>query len=101
MTILTSILTNVLRHTLLSLLYGYRLILSPLKMGHTCRFHPSCSLYAIYAIEQHGVMRGGWMAIRRLLRCHPYSASFGDDPVPPSALHNDKHPKITKDCQTL
>lgn len=94
-------LTTLFRTILLSFLYFYRLILSPLKMGNTCRFSPSCSLYAIYAIEQHGIMRGGWMAIKRLLRCHPYSASFGDDPVPIDTLHTNKHPKITKDCRTL
>lgn len=90
----------IMRRSILALLSFYRFFLSPLKMGNTCRFHPSCSLYAIYAIEQHGIMRGGWMAIKRLLRCHPYSASFGEDPVPPPA-QSDTHPKTTRDCYTL
>ena len=93
--------TKILTFCILSLIRFYRFALSPLKLGNTCRFHPSCSLYAMYAIEQHGLTRGGWMAIKRLLRCHPYSASFGEDPVPPPPLHNANHPKITKDCPTL
>jgi len=46
-----------------------------------CRFHPSCSAYALGALEQHGAMRGSWLAIRRLARCHPWGGG-GLDPVP-------------------
>ena len=53
------------------LLRGYRYFLSPL-LGPSCRFHPSCSLYAEEALERHGLARGGWLAARRLCRCGPW-----------------------------
>jgi putative membrane protein insertion efficiency factor len=58
----------------------YQYLLSPL-LGVNCRFHPSCSHYAREAIEKHGACKGGWLAIKRLARCHPWGGS-GDDPVP-------------------
>ncbi len=48
-----------------------------------CRFEPTCSSYAIKALETHGFLRGGWLAIRRVCRCHPFSDG-GPDPVPPA-----------------
>lgn len=59
---------------------AYRLAISPL-LGQNCRFHPSCSEYAIEALEKHGGWRGSWLAIRRVARCHPWHAG-GYDPVP-------------------
>ena len=59
---------------------AYRMTLSPLLGGH-CRFEPSCSRYAQQALLRHGARRGGWLALRRLLRCHPFSPP-GFDPVP-------------------
>jgi putative membrane protein insertion efficiency factor len=47
-----------------------------------CRYWPSCSQYALEALEAHGALRGGWLAARRLLRCHPWAARSGVDPVP-------------------
>jgi uncharacterized protein len=64
------------------LIRGYQLLVSPL-LGPRCRFHPSCSQYALEAIELHGTLRGAWLALRRLSRCHPFHAG-GYDPVPPS-----------------
>jgi putative membrane protein insertion efficiency factor len=57
----------------------YQIALSP-WFGGACRFSPSCSAYAIEALERHGAWRGGWMALRRIARCHPWGAA-GFDPV--------------------
>lgn len=62
------------------LLAAYQRVVSPL-LGPNCRFHPSCSRYAIEAVGAHGVLRGGWLALRRLSRCHPFHEG-GLDPVP-------------------
>ena len=58
----------------------YQLVLSPL-MAPNCRHLPTCSEYAIEALREHGVLRGGWLAVRRIARCHPFGSS-GFDPVP-------------------
>jgi uncharacterized protein len=71
-----------MRFCLAALIRLYRLAVSPL-LGPTCRFYPSCSRYGLDAIEQHGAMRGGWLTIRRVCRCHPWHPG-GFDPVPPS-----------------
>lgn len=62
-------------------LRAYRLVLSP-WVGQSCRYHPSCSAYAMEALETHGAIRGGWLTLRRLARCHPWGGS-GIDNVPP------------------
>jgi putative membrane protein insertion efficiency factor len=59
----------------------YKVYLSVLFAG-SCRFEPTCSMYTYEAIERFGVMRGSWMGLKRLLRCHPLSRRFGYDPVP-------------------
>ena len=59
---------------------AYRLLLSP-WIGHACRFQPTCSVYALEALEKHGGGVGSWLTLRRLARCHPWGGS-GYDPVP-------------------
>ena len=68
---------------LILLIDAYRFLLSPL-LGRNCRFHPTCSHYAREAILVHGAWRGGWLAIRRIGRCHPLAAG-GIDEVPPAS----------------
>ncbi|MEL6792288.1 MAG: membrane protein insertion efficiency factor YidD [Pseudomonadota bacterium] len=58
----------------------YRATFSPL-VGMNCRYHPTCSAYALEALEKHGAIKGSWLAARRILRCHPFGGS-GFDPVP-------------------
>jgi uncharacterized protein len=75
-----------LRHLLLWIIRGYQLTLSPL-LGPRCRFYPSCSCYAHTAIQRFGALRGGALALKRLLRCHPFHEG-GYDPVPGERMSN-------------
>ena len=59
----------------------YRLFISPLT-GKNCRFEPTCSEYALAALKTHGVLRGSYLSIKRILKCHPFSRYSGYDPVP-------------------
>jgi uncharacterized protein len=74
------------RQILTGLIRAYQLILSP-WLGPRCRFYPSCSCYAHAAIETHGALRGSWLALRRVLRCHPFNEG-GYDPVPDKRMIN-------------
>ncbi len=65
---------------LIAVLQAYRIVLSP-HLGASCRFEPSCSVYAIEALQRHGVVRGLWLTLQRLLRCRPWGPQ-GYDPVP-------------------
>ncbi len=76
-----------MRRLLIALVTLYRYMISPF-IGRHCRFHPSCSEYAIDAINQQGVIKGCYLALRRLLRCHPFNPG-GYDPVPEN--HSDNH----------
>jgi putative membrane protein insertion efficiency factor len=62
------------------LVRGYQVSISPFLPG-SCRYHPTCSAYAIEALQRHGAARGGWLAVRRIARCHPFRPG-GFDPVP-------------------
>jgi putative membrane protein insertion efficiency factor len=75
------VLLGVPRQLVVLLLRGYRAVISPLY-GPTCRFYPSCSEYALIAVDRHGVLRGGRLAVWRLLRCNPWNPG-GVDLVPP------------------
>jgi hypothetical protein len=70
---------------LLGVIGAYRWLLSPL-MPPACRFEPTCSVYARASVERFGALRGGWLATKRLCRCHPFSRHSGCDPVPGTRL---------------
>lgn len=72
---------KLMRRLLIFILSVYKACISPL-LGNHCRFYPSCSSYAMDAIETHGVIKGSYMAMRRLGKCHPWHEG-GIDPVPP------------------
>jgi len=68
------------RVALLAVIRFYRLAISPFTPP-ACRFSPTCSAYALEAVDRHGAVKGGWLALRRLFRCHPFGGK-GYDPVP-------------------
>lgn len=67
---------------------AYRLIFSP-WVGHNCRYQPTCSAYALDALKTHGGIKGGWLALRRILRCNPWGGT-GYDPVPGTDPDHDR-----------
>lgn len=89
---------NVVQHIALGLIRAYQLSLSPILSvifgpGAGCRYEPSCSVYAAEAVRAHGALKGSWMALRRISRCHPWGGS-GYDPVPPRCNGDcEKHEK--------
>jgi putative membrane protein insertion efficiency factor len=82
-----------MRRLILGLIRIYQLTLSPL-LGSNCRFEPTCSAYATEAIKKFGVLKGGYLSFRRLIKCHPFHEG-GFDPVPELAEEN--QPKSNKD----
>jgi putative membrane protein insertion efficiency factor len=81
-----------MKYVLIGVLRAYRFVISPLY-GQVCRYHPSCSAYALEAVTTHGSARGSWLAIRRLGRCHPWAAG-GYDPVPLATAAQSPEPSI-------
>ncbi|HJA78628.1 membrane protein insertion efficiency factor YidD [uncultured Desulfovibrio sp.] len=95
-----SVLKTAVRRLLILPIRLYQLCISPL-LPPSCRFVPTCSAYAIEAISRHGALRGGWLTLRRLARCHPWGGS-GYDPVPPVPRRPDKeaaHRRPTPDAR--
>ena len=70
-----------MKQLMIGLIKLYRKYISPLKRYPSCRYVPTCSLYAIQALEKYGLLKGSFLAVKRILRCHPF-AKGGDDPVP-------------------
>ncbi|MGB1327426.1 MAG: membrane protein insertion efficiency factor YidD [Porticoccaceae bacterium] len=68
------------RSLIIGLIKLYQYLLSPF-LGQNCRFHPTCSQYAVEAINEHGVLKGGYLSMRRIIKCHPFNEG-GLDPVP-------------------
>ncbi len=96
MTVSMSTLSTVLRFLrrvpsllLMALVRIYQLVISPLFAG-SCRFYPSCSAYGLEALRVHGAVKGTWLTVRRLLRCHPWNPG-GVDEVPPRHTHSHDH----------
>ncbi|WP_300063651.1 membrane protein insertion efficiency factor YidD [uncultured Roseobacter sp.] len=71
---------NPLAHLVALPVRAYRLLFSP-WVGHNCRYQPTCSAYALEALDKHGAVKGAWLTLRRIGRCHPWGQS-GYDPVP-------------------
>ena len=78
---MNDMLATLLRALLIGFVRAYQLILRPV-LGSNCRFTPSCSDYALQAVREYGAVQGGYLAVRRILRCNPWHPG-GDDPVPP------------------
>ena len=92
-----------MKRILITLIRGYQLFISPL-LGSNCRFYPTCSHYAKEALEKHGAAKGGWLALKRIGRCHPWHEG-GVDLVPePTAntchCQNHQHPHSHADTKS-
>ena len=79
---------SALRIIPISLIKCYQKLISPM-LGPHCRFHPSCSHYALEALNEHGLMKGSWLSTKRILKCHPFNEG-GLDPVPKKKINSDK-----------
>jgi len=84
-----------MKRLLVWLLRGYQLLVSPM-LGQKCRFYPTCSNYAIEAVKIHGAARGGWLALRRVCRCHPWHEGGVD--LVPALSHPPGQPSSPKAC---
>ncbi|WP_262248979.1 membrane protein insertion efficiency factor YidD [Parapedobacter soli] len=74
------IIGGTIKNLFILLIRAYQLLLSPM-LGASCRYTPTCSQYAVEAIRKHGPFKGGWLAVKRIARCHPWGG-HGHDPVP-------------------
>ena len=74
---------NPVRGLIVGLIHGYRYLVSPV-LPSSCRYHPTCSAYALEAVSRYGALKGGWIALKRISRCHPWGGA-GYDPVPGSS----------------
>jgi len=89
-----------MRKIIIGLIRIYQLFISPI-LGPSCRYYPSCSQYAIEAVKIHGIFKGSFLAVRRVLRCHP-GCEGGLDPVPEKTDSGSKKPeKYSKESKTL
>ncbi len=75
-----SIVSRLISGVMRALIRFYQIVISP-HIGNCCRFEPTCSQYALEALQIHGVLRGSWLGFKRIMRCRPFGAS-GYDPVP-------------------
>lgn len=92
---MTRYIKTVLSWILLLMVYIYKLAISPFTQA-SCRFQPTCSTYAIEAIKKHGPLKGGWLALKRFSRCHPWG-DHGYDPVPKIYIKKIKVKKVAKE----
>lgn len=81
--------TSAVKSVMIGMIRIYQWTISPLitvSFGHVCRYQPTCSHYAVEALQVHGPIKGGWLATKRILSCNPFGG-FGYDPVPPKEGH--------------
>jgi len=81
--------SKIIRFPFILLIRLYQLTLSPLLGANKCRYQPTCSYYAIGAIEEWGLLKGTYLAVKRILRCHPWSKHPMHDPVPKRGMGNE------------
>lgn len=86
---MNDMLATLLRVLLIGLFRFWQIVFRPI-LGSNCRFHPSCSDYAVEAVQEYGAVRGAWLALRRILRCNPWHPG-GYDPVPPQDCGDHDH----------
>ncbi|MCW8914379.1 MAG: membrane protein insertion efficiency factor YidD [Magnetovibrio sp.] len=87
---------NPAAYILRAMVKGYQWFISPVLPG-SCRFYPTCSSYALQAIETHGALKGGWLGLKRIGRCHPWNDG-GIDPVPGTEHHTHKSTHSSCGC---